>query len=170
MDDVFVERLVARKASGTDMLMKMGLVLGAIVLIALSFMIQAISFLAPVIVVGIGWGAWILFSKTNVEFEYSLSNGELTIDGVYGQRKRKNLISISVRERMEIMAPVSNDYSSELNKQVSNTLDVASMKNAPNRWFMNVKGDTGLVRVFFEPDEKLITAMRKCAPSKVKLS
>ena len=171
MDDVFVERLVARKSSGTDTLIKIGILAGAVILIFASFSIPAISFLAPFLVVGIGWGAWYLLSKTNVEFEYSLSNGDLTIDAIYGQRKRKTLSSINVRDRMEIMAAVNNNnYTTELNKKAGTTIDAASMKNAPNRWFMNVKGESGLVRIFFEPDEKLVTAMRRCAPSVVKLS
>ena len=168
MDDVFVERLIARKSSGKDILMKAGIIFGAAILIVASISIPQINFIAPFLAVGAGWGAWMLLGRTNVEFEYSLSNGELTIDAIYGQRKRKNLASVTVRERMEIMAPVSNEYTSELNRQAGKIIDAASMKNAPNRWFMNVKGESGLVRIFFEPDETMITAMRRCAPSKVK--
>ncbi len=169
MDDVFVERLVARKLSGLDRLKKLGIVIAIIAVAVISFSIQAISALAPVLIVGACWGGWILMGRTNVEYEYSLSNGELTIDAIYGQSKRKTLVSVVLRENLEIMAPAKSEHKSELTRTVQKEYDVASQKDAPNAWFMMIKGKEGLVRVLFEPDERLINSMRKCAPHKVKV-
>lgn len=167
MDDVFVERLITRKAGGKELGIKLGAILLVLVVGVLAFAIPAISFIAPFLLVGAGWVGWMIWSRSNVEYEYSLSNGELTIDAIYGQQKRKNVTTVSLRERMELLAPVSPDYQEELSRQAT-VLDVASAANAPHRWFMMVRGETGLKRIFFEPDEKLLAAMRRAAPSKVK--
>lgn len=168
MNDVFVEKLVSRRLGGKELLVKLGAVLLVLVVAVLSFTIQFLQIVAPILVVGAGWLGWVLWSRSNVEYEYSLSNGELTIDGIYGQQKRKNVAMVTLRERMELMAPVNADYQNDLNRAAARTLDVASAPNAPGRWFMNVNGETGLLRIFFEPDEKMIAAMRRAAPSKVK--
>lgn len=168
MDDVFVERLIQRKMSGKELLIKIGALLLAIILAFVAFTVPVLQLIAPLVLLGAGWLGWIIWSRSSLEYEYSLSNGELTIDCIQGQQKRKHVAEINIRERLDYMAPVSNDHSSELNRQASKTVDVASSSNAPGRWFMNVKGETGLTRVFFEPDEKLVAAIRRCAPSKVK--
>ncbi|MEG1874956.1 MAG: hypothetical protein RR185_05240 [Angelakisella sp.] len=168
MDDVFVEKLVTRKLGGKELAVKLGAIALVLVLGVVAFLVPVLQMVAPIILVGAGWLGWMAWSRSSVEYEYSLSNGELTIDGIFGQQKRKSVITVSLRERMEFMAPVSNDYSDELNRTVSKTMDVSSASNAPGRWFMNVKGESGLIRIFFEPDEKLASAMRRAAPSKVK--
>lgn len=167
MDDVFVEKLVTRKLGGKELAVKLGAVMLVLAVAVVTFAIPLLRMVAPLLIVGAGWLGWIIWSRSSVEYEYSLSNGELTVDGIYGQQKRKNIITINVRERMELMAPVNGDYSSELNRQCK-VVDIASSPNASGRWFMIVNGETGPVRVYFEPDERLITAMRRCAPSKVK--
>lgn len=168
MEDVFVERLITRKLGGKELAVKLGALLLALALAIVTFLIPAISFFAPLIILGAGWLGWIIWSRSSLEYEYSLSNGELTIDCIYGQQKRKHVAEVNLRDRLEYMAPVSSEHNNELNRQANKVLDVASSANAPGRWFMNVKGEAGLTRILFEPDERLVTAMRRCAPSKVK--
>ncbi|MEG0752977.1 MAG: hypothetical protein RR461_04035 [Angelakisella sp.] len=167
MDDVFIEKLVSRKTGGKELGIKLGAVALVVVAAAVSFMIPFLQMVLPLVLLGVGWVGWKIWNRSSVEYEYSLSNGELTIDAIYGQQKRKTVISIGLRERLELMAPVSEEYGSELSRTATKILDVASAPNAMGRWFMNVKGESGLTRVFFEPDERMVTAMRRCAPSKV---
>lgn len=167
MDDVFIEKLVSRKTGGKELGIKLGAVLIVLVLSVVAFLIPVLQMVAPLVMVGAGWLGWMVWNRSSVEYEYSLSNGELTIDAIYGQQKRKTVLALNLRERMELMAPVSEEYGSELNRTATQTLDVASSPNAIGRWFMNVKGEAGLTRVFFEPDERMITAMHRAAPSKV---
>ena len=165
MDDVFVERLVARKMGPKEMGIKALIALAAVVLIFVSGTLGAIlmPLVAAVALVG-GWYLWVL---TNVEYEYSLSNGDLTVDAIYGQRRRKNRLEVNLRERLELMAPLSPRYQSELSRACVRVLDVASAPNADNRWFLLLRGENGLTRVIFEPDQRMVDAIRRCAPSKV---
>ena len=43
------------------------------------------------------WAAWYFLKMLNVEYEYSCTNGILDIDKIFGQSKRKNMLSIDVR-------------------------------------------------------------------------
>ncbi|MEG0542391.1 MAG: hypothetical protein RR528_08690, partial [Angelakisella sp.] len=114
MDDVFIEKLVSRKTGGKELGIKLGAVALVVVAAAVSFMIPFLQMVLPLVLLGVGWVGWKIWNRSSVEYEYSLSNGELTIDAIYGQQKRKTVISIGLRERLELMAPVSEEYGSEL--------------------------------------------------------
>ena len=98
MDDVFVERLVARKMGPKEMGIKALIALAAVVLIFVSGTLGA--FLMPLVAAVALVGGWYLWVLTNMEYEYSLSNGDLTVDAIYGQRRRKNRLEVNLRERV----------------------------------------------------------------------
>ena len=166
MDDVFVERLITRKSGAKEIAMKALIVIGVILVFFLSF--RYLRLLAPIVIVLGLWGAWTFWTRLNIEYEYSLSNGELSVSAIYGQQKRKDLMEIPLREKLEILAPVNNDFRDELQRNVAKTHDFASSPNANNRYFMIVSGEQGLEKIFFEPDEKMLKAIRRVVPSKVK--
>ena len=165
MDDVFIERLVARKMGPKEMAIKALIALAVVVLLLVSMMISPIW--VPLLVAVAVAGGWYLWTITNVDYEYSLSNGELTVDAIYGQRRRKNQLEANLRERLELMAPLSPRYQSELSRSCVRVLDAASAPNADGRWFLLLRGENGLTRVIFEPDQRMVDAIRRCAPSKV---
>ncbi len=166
MDDVFVERLIAKKPNAKEILIKAAIILGvaAVFIIAMRYF----RMLAPLLILGAAFGGWVLWTRTNIEYEYSLSNGELTFDVIYGQQKRKKLKEINLREKVEVLAPVSNDFSDDLNRNVSQNIDYSSSPSASGRYFMIINGEKGFERIFFEPDEKMLKSIRKVIPSKVK--
>ena len=163
------EKLVRRKASSKELFLKALILVAFCAVVPLIFLIPVISFLSPFIILGLGYLVWFLLGKLNKEFEYSLMNDDFSIDVIYNQRKRKTLMKFNIRGRMEIMAPITISDKTYLNKQVTKVLDVSSVQNSPNAWFMLVHDESGLVKVLFEPNDKLINNIRTLAPSKVKL-
>ncbi|MEG1942389.1 MAG: hypothetical protein RR049_01115, partial [Angelakisella sp.] len=154
MEDVFIEKIVSRRPGAKEMAIKLGAVLLVVAVAVASFMIPILQMFAPLMILGAGFLGRKLWSWSSVEYEYSFSSGRLTIDAIYGQQKRKTLLSVTVSESLELMASVSEEYGSELSRTASQTIDAASSPNAIGRQFMNIKGDSGVTRVFFEPDER----------------
>ena len=95
--DHFAEQLVRKYHSSKDDLKKALIIAGAAVLTLLSLLLTFMGFpLALVLPVCAIWAAWYLLKLSNVEYEYSCTNGELDIDKIMGQDKRRSLLSVKV--------------------------------------------------------------------------
>ena len=92
--DVFVEQIVKKKASGMDYLIYLGVIIAAIILITLSMLF--IPALTIMVLAGAIFGAYYLITMRDLEFEYSFTNGDLTVDKIMHRRSRKRLISFDV--------------------------------------------------------------------------
>jgi hypothetical protein len=99
-----------------------------------------------------------------VEFEYSLTNGELDIDKIINKSKRKRLMTVDTRN-FEILAPKTQKYNNEFNKKCDTVLDVSSQKNPAYFAIFNTKN--GKTKLIFEPTDKMLEAIRLYIPRKV---
>ena len=99
--DTFVEQIVKKQKGGKEYAIIAATILGALVLGALSLML---GMFAALLLVGIGYGAWWLITSQNVEFEYSVTNGDIDISQIIAQRNRKIIVSVA-GEKIESMAP-----------------------------------------------------------------
>ena len=94
MDDVFIEKIVRRYKTGKDYLVIAGLMFAAFVIMtAMLFFMEYISFLLPVLIVALIYGLWYMLTAQNREFEYIVTNGDLDIDLIIARRKRKRVFS-----------------------------------------------------------------------------
>ncbi|MBP0972659.1 MAG: hypothetical protein J5851_01995 [Oscillospiraceae bacterium] len=95
--DQFAEQLVKKHPSTKDDLRRGLIIAGAAVItlgsVALVFLGYPIALVLPVCAI---WAAIYLFRLTNVEYEYSVTNGSLDIDKILGQNKRKSMLSVEV--------------------------------------------------------------------------
>ena len=92
--DHFAEQLVKKFHSSKDDLKKGLIIGGAAVICLISLLLTFMGFpLALILPVGAVWGTWYLLKLSNVEYEYSCTNGELDIDKIMGQDKRKSMLS-----------------------------------------------------------------------------
>jgi len=108
MGGVFKEQIIKRKPNRGDTLKRVGLVFGVIVIAVLSFSTPITGAFAPFIILAAGFGAWILMSFLNVEYEYAFTDGELDIDAIYNRSRRKRVFSARVNE-INIMAHVEDE-------------------------------------------------------------
>ncbi|MFQ9515150.1 MAG: DUF6106 family protein [Eubacterium sp.] len=163
MEEVFVERIIKRRTSGTGILLRLLSVL--IVLISM-FAIFFLGMLGITITVLLGYLAYLCWSYTSIEYEYSFLNGELTIDKIMGQRKRKTVDTYDVK-KAEVVAPSSSD---EIIRRIGNIkkIDYSSGYKSNSLYSIIVNNGAGTVQVIFEPDEKMLDAMYHVRPNIVK--
>ena len=97
--DTFCEQIVQRNPSQKESLLKvvfLTLVIfsGMLLFIFLSVINYLFALVASAAVVFLGF---YLIMKGDCEYEYSVTNGELDIDKIIAQRKRKKILTVDVR-------------------------------------------------------------------------
>lgn len=168
MGDSYVEQLVKKQNSVMQIGLRVASVVSAVVITYI--MMLLIGIISLVAAFALGYGVYYVFIMTSVEYEYVLVNGELTVDTVYGKSKRKRAGVYDIK-KSEIIAPVKSDYAAVYNKNTQiKSFDFTSGTDEDKAYLMVAPYGAGSARVYFEPNEELINAMRFQAPSKVKLN
>lgn len=164
--DIFIEKLVTRKKTSRDYLIRVGIILAAIIL-----SIAALTFLGgfgPIVIAGMIYGAYLFLTGTNVEFEYSVTNGDIDIDRITAQRKRKRVFSSHCKEFDMVARASDPKHQREVqNVNIKNRIEAVSSMDSPDVYFitLNYKGNRTIV--FFEPSEKMLNAFKTFIPRKV---
>lgn len=166
MGDSYVEQLVKRQNSALQTGVRVGSVVSAVVITYI--MMLLIGIISLVAAFALGYGVYYVFIMTSVEYEYVLVNGELTVDTVYGKSRRKRAGVFDIK-KSEVIAPVKSEYAAVYNNSQIKSFDFTSGADESRAYLMVAPYGAGNAKVFFEPNEDMINAMRLQAPSKVKL-
>lgn len=170
MDDVFIEKIVPRKKSGIDYLKIVGIILAYFVILFLIFVfaIQYVAFLVPLLIFGGAWLVYMVITNLNIEHEYIVTNGDIDIDVIHAQRKRKRLFSGKAKD-FEICAKVNSDeYKSFSNNKSLKVLDATSNTGDRNTWFFVSHSKGQRMLVLFEPNKRMMDGMLRYNPSRIK--
>jgi len=164
--DTFIEKIVAKKKDMRDSLIITGIILGVVILISVVFVVPVVKSLWLVVDAAIIYGAYRLITSLNIEFEYIVTNGDLDIDKIISQRKRKRIFSASCKD-FDIVAKVKSSHYSPQVHSIKNRIEAASSSDSENAYFvtLNYKGEKTIV--IFEPDERMLKNFKTFIPRKV---
>lgn len=159
--DTFVEQIVAKRKSGKEYAVIFGSLIAALLILAalwLFLLFYIGIFFVLILTAGIGWLLWYLITMQNVEFEYSVTNGDIDIDQITAQRKRKRIVSVS-GEKIETFAPYNAaEYT---NRHFDRTVMAATSPDAQGVWcFTYHSKKNGNTLVIFEPEDRVINALK----------
>lgn len=165
--DVFMEYLVKKRSSAVTTLLKVSIaLLGGVLMLLLfilSFGLGSLSVIAVAAVVAVGYGGWYLLTGFNIEYEYSFTNGEIDIDKIIAQRKRKRLITVVCREVEAIGKYIASAHAHTEYK--TKIFACADEKDTEDTWYIVYNSvNFGKTLVVFTPPEKMLTAMRPFLP------
>ena len=153
MNDSYVEWMIARKTKPTDILIK-GVAIG---LTAVLFLLGLVIF--PLFVVAIVAAVLCYFFLPNlsIEYEYLYVSKELQVDKIMSKTKRKTVANYTL-DKMEIFA-----------KEGVYQLDEFKNRQMTTKDFTSGDKDAGKesARVYLEPNDAIITAIRNQFPRKV---
>ena len=164
MSEVFVEHLVKRKVGIYNWILRtlaLAAAMGSV------FLFPYFGVFTLTIMFGIIYLCYYVFSSTSVEYEYSFLNGELTIDRILGQRKRKHVATFDLNQTELVARTNSDDIISRTSGM--RVADFSSGIKSDDLCSMIVNGKNGQIHVIFEPDEEMIRAMKYVRPSLVKI-
>ena len=163
MDEVFVEQIVKRRISISGILLRM---LFIFLTLAGLMIMMILGMLGFTIAILLGYATYLVWAYTSVEYEYSFLNGELSVDKIIGQRKRKSIASYDIKEA-EIVAPLVSDavVRASCNAIIK---DYSTRINNNDVYAMIINNSNGKFKVVFEPNEKVLEAMYHVRPAIVK--
>ncbi len=154
--DVFVEQIIRRKLNGKDYLIFAGiLVLGIVLILASLLFLPTLSLF---VLVGVCVGGYFLMGTRNLEYEYSVTNGDLTIDKIINRRSRKRIMSFDVHDVEEMG---KYDPSKHEGKSYDKRIFVSVTDDGKDGWYMHFRHkDFGNTLLVFSPDERVLNSIK----------
>lgn len=161
MGDFYTEQLIKKHTDAKDMGIKIALIAATAVCFVAAFFLPFLIILPVLAIVG----DVIMFRRLDVEYEYIFINGDLDIDKVMHKEKRKNLLSVNVKD-LELLAPEGADQLN--NFRAAKAYDYSSGDcTAANRYVLVMNRSGVLTKVTFEPGNDLVEGFYLMAPRKV---
>ena len=154
------EYVIKQKNNG-KMRLKKGLFVCGYVLFVIIIMLTAVvtRLGAPIVALtpfGLALIIFLSWRYTSVEFEYSITSGEMTVSKVFGGRTRRELITFCLRDCAKI-APATEGKSAF---RADETVTALSSPDAPDAYFAAIEDEDGRkILVYFEATQK---ALRIC--------
>ncbi|WP_110461514.1 DUF6106 family protein [Ruminiclostridium sufflavum] len=164
--DIFLEKIVKKKKTIADYTIIAGVILLAVLLMLIILSFRFLSSFAPLFVVGIGYIAYMLIRNRNIEYEYIVTNGDLDIDIIIAQRKRKRIFSGSCKD-FEMIAKLTSGKYDYNNQNTKDRVVAVSSMDSSDVYFISFIKDGKKSLVFFEPHAKMVESFKKYIPLKV---
>ena len=166
--DAFIEKIVQKKKGTQDYLISFGIILASFfvafsILVFLMTFIQQFAFLLAIGAVYLGIR---LQSRTNIEYEYLVTNGSLDIDKIISQRKRVRIFSSDCKEFDALGRVKSRNYG----PHVSNGAEVifaGTNMASESLYFVTLSYKGKKTVLYFEPDQRMLDSFRRFIPSKI---
>lgn len=132
--------------------------------------IFAVHFLCPILFIVFGILYYRQQCKINTEYEYLFVEGTLDIDRVRFQSKRKKIASIDMPEILTV-APEGSQKALAYDHGQMTVMRCGSgnPEAIPYIMIVRLKDKNRQVKIFWEPNEKLLEAMKNSIPDRVSL-
>ena len=172
MQDVFIEYMVKQLRTPKQTLLKLLLIVGAIFFAIISLMFSGFlgpfAFFGPILAIAICYGAYYVISSMNVEFEYSITNGEMDVDKIIAQRRRRRLATIRWRD-VETFGKYN--HAEHADKEHANKIFACDTPYSEDVWYCVTRvPQKGQIFIVFNANEKMIEAIKKYLPKQILFS
>ena len=164
--DIFMEKIVKRRRTAVDSVIIAATILIGLMLIMIVGSLSFLQSFMPVVLVAIAYFGYMLIRNRNVEYEYIVTNGELDIDMIIAQRKRKRVFSGSCKE-FEIIAKMTSGQYNQSYENIKKRINAVTSMDSNEVYFISTEKDGEKILIFFEPHPKMIESFKKYIPRKV---
>lgn len=167
--DNFNEWIVKRKKSAVDWLTTAIIWMAGLLVLYFSFGLLAVqNQLMPTVMLlvdaGVIYGMYRLLTAQNVEFEYSVTNGDMDVDKIIARRKRVRLLSVNSKN-FEYLAPLTEEHMPAFNDaSITKRIDASSNTHAQNTCFAIYYKNSEKVCLVFEPTQGMLDDFARCMP------
>lgn len=160
--DNYKEQLVKKGKDSSDTFKRLAVtaagIIAAAILVVLSLQFIGniiVGFLLAAVVL---WGTYYILNGFYTEYEYIFTNGEIDIDKIMGQRKRKRLITVEIKS--------STAFGKEKTAANSDvTLVDVSCRESDDNYYIDFRHrELGNTRLIFTPNEDMLELVEKYIP------
>ncbi len=166
MGDLHVEQMIKKNNTIETTIIRLCSIVSGILVMYIALVL--IGIISLVLGFAIVYGIYYLFLMTNIEYEYIFVNGDLVIDTIYGQNKRKRNGTYDLK-KCEIIAPISSTYAAGFHKNNNlKSMDYTSGLGQDNVYLIAVGQGDGNTKIYFEPNRDMLEAIKTSVPNKLK--
>ena len=163
MNDAVYEHLVVRKSTPKDKVIRIAIIF--ILAVALLFGMGSFGTIAFAVVLLLGFLAHtFIFTKLNVEYEYTVLNHDIDVDAIYSRAKRKRQLSFDF-QKAEIIAPASSPRVAS--RKPEKTYDFSSGEKNQKTYAIYMNIDQKNVCILIDGDPGLLNHIRPWMGSKM---
>jgi len=163
MDNISIEQIIKVNPPKYVKPLKVGM----IVLSVLSLILIVIPF-GIFLPIGFVIAIVLVFRYYDAEYEYALLEKELTVDRISSKSSRRRRGTFNL-ERLEIMAQYGSDKLADVEKRNFKTYNYSANIDISKTYVLVAPCNKEMVRIIFDPDERMKESIWKLAPSKVNL-
>jgi len=155
--DFFNEHLIKKHKDSRDILKTIAIWVGVFACIYLLFLAyEYVRMIFFILIAGVIYVAFRLFTGLNVEYEYISTNTTLDVDKIIAQRKRKRLCSVDIRN-IDYFAPVNEKYSANMkNPSITKTIDATAHNPNVQSYYALFNKDGQRVCLIIDANEKML--------------
>lgn len=165
--DNFAEQLVKRNMTKSEKTKRSVMLVGGVMITILLTVGAMLMLAAPIIAfagllfaAGAGYGTYFYVQNTDVEYEYTFTNGELDIDKIIAKKRRKSLVSVDISKFADF-----GKYEDSSEETDDMTVVIASNNIANQEYFADFPHEEyGSTRLIFCPDERMVENINKFLP------
>ncbi|GHV45191.1 hypothetical protein FACS189492_2460 [Clostridia bacterium] len=166
--DLFNEYMVRRRKSGQDWALVSAMAVGAMVLtLAVLMLGQFLGSFTLAVEAGLLYLLYIGVTSMNVEFEYSVTNGDLDVDKISARRKRTRVVSVHARN-FEYFAPKTAEHMRAFeDASIKARVDATSNTGGKGVYFAVYYRNDVKTCLAFEPTQKMLDDFARHVPRRV---
>lgn len=162
--DTFFEQIIKKNKGAKEWTIILATVLGGLVLLFAAWLFVGQFFI--IALAGVIYGAYLLITAQNMEYEYCVTNGDIDVDQIIARRKRRRLVSVAGR-KIEALQPF--DATTPVGKYQRYVM-VAPSLQAEGLWYFTYNSKkNGHTFVVFQPDERVLRAFYRGLPKLVQM-
>ena len=169
--DNFAEQLVKKNETNADKTRRFSMMIVGILFSAALLLLTLFQARSPLLVLlgfalaaAAGYGTYYFVQNTYVEYEYTFTNGELDVDKIIAKKKRRPMLSTSIRQFTDF-----GRYEEGMEETADMTVIMATDNIASHEYYADFTDETvGSARLIFVPDERMLENIRKFLPAKLR--
>ena len=164
MDGLYAEARAKKKVTAKDNLIKFLLIGGMIACFVLGFLtFKMLLIILGLVFLGVGY---YFLPKLATEYEYVFCDGQLDFDKISGGAKRKTMLRVDF-EKLVVIAPKNSHALDGYRHNGVVVKDFSSLDENARIYGMVISGGEQNTMIYFEPNEKMLAAMKQKAPRKI---
>lgn len=164
--------MITRYQDGKDKLQVFGLVFLCCLALAASFLFvgyiaDVLGFVIFAIAAGF-YGCYIFASMKRIEYEYIFTNGDMDVDKIMGQRKRKRLATIDISTLTQF-GRITDEKRAEILSSDNTVIDASDNLQTDNDYYLQCKHKNfGMCYLIFTPSDEFVEELKPYFPRALK--
>ena len=167
--DIFIEYMVKRKKRLVDTIKTIFIVIVSYILIMAVMVFSSVSIIGSVFLLLIGgiiYGAYLLITSSNVEYEYILVNSEMDVDKILNARRRKKMTAVNLHKVILFSKKKNPEFKKYFSDKSVEKIYASRDKNDDETYFIVYMEKEETKMILFNPNEAIIDRIKALNPQK----